>query len=284
MFSKIDSKKRKSSRKKMRINIKGKRIEVPDGLYNKCTCCEVTLNVDEIKSNNYKCPKCNHHFRMRSADRIKMVFDSFEEFNHRLKTKNPLDFPGYTEKINGLVDKEGINEAVVTGVATIDGYSVVGIVMDPFFMMGSMGSVVGEKITRAFENATRLDCPVVLFSASGGARMQEGMFSLMQMAKTSAAVGDFSQRGGLYINVLTDPTTGGVTASFAMLADITLAEPKTLVGFAGPRVIEQTIKQKLPENFQTAEFVLDKGFIDKVVDRSDMKMTIKKILMMHEVK
>lgn len=282
MFNKISDRKEKS--RKNKIKIQNKNIEVPDGLYELCPSCQKTINIDQIIANHYKCIECNHHFRMRSNDRINLTFDSFKEFNHQIKNSNPLNFSGYENKINELSSKLGINDAVVTGVASIKDMKFIGIVMDPYFLMGSMGSVVGEKITLAFEKAIKLKCPVILFSASGGARMQEGMYSLMQMAKTSAVIGKFNEKNGLFISVITDPTTGGVTASFAMLGDIILAEPNALIGFAGPRVIEQTIKQKLPNDFQRSEFLLEKGFIDKIVDRSQMKETLEKILLLHEVK
>jgi acetyl-CoA carboxylase carboxyl transferase subunit beta len=210
-----------------------------------------------------------------------MIFDRFEEFNYIKVSENPLSFPDYDTKILKLREDLGIDEAVVTGYATIGKKNVIGIVMDSYFMMGSMGVAVGEKITKAFEKAMSLKYPVIMFSCSGGARMQEGILSLMQMAKTSAVVDKFNQKGGLFINVITDPTTGGVTASFAMLADIILAEPNALIGFAGPRVIEQTIHQKLPTGFQRSEFVLEKGFIDKVVDRAELKDTLLTILKLH---
>ena len=284
MFKSLSSKKAKANRIKNRIKLKDNKVEVPDDLYRKCPHCQKTLNIDEIEVNHFKCLYCNQHFRLRSSERIKIIFDRFEEFNHRQKIYDPLNFPGYSEKIEKLRVEQGINEAVVTGYATIGKIKVIGVVMDSYFLMGSMGIAVGEKITKAFEIANRLKYPVVLFSCSGGARMQEGMFSLMQMAKTSAAVASFSEKGGLYINVLTDPTTGGVTASFAMLGDITLAEPNALIGFAGPRVIEQTINQKLPDDFQKSEFVQEKGFIDKVVDRSDLKMVLSQLLRLHGVR
>jgi acetyl-CoA carboxylase carboxyl transferase subunit beta len=194
---------------------------------------------------------------------------------------NPIDFEGYTDKLQILQNKTLLNEAVLTGEGKINGHDMIIVVMDSNFMMGSMGSVVGEKITRAIEIATEYEKPIIIFTASGGARMQEGIFSLMQMAKVSAAIARHNQRGNLYITVLTDPTTGGVTASFAMLGDIILAEPNALIGFAGKRVIEQTLKQELPANFQRAEFLLEKGFIDKIVDRKDMKDTLTTILKVH---
>ncbi|MBS3969111.1 MAG: acetyl-CoA carboxylase carboxyltransferase subunit beta [Clostridia bacterium] len=221
--------------------------------------------------------------RIGARDRIKELIDenTFVEYDMDLKSDNPLDFPDYAEKITTAIQNSNENEAVITGEGKIHGQSCIICVMDPNFMMGSMGSVVGEKITRAVEKAIEKRNAVVIFSASGGARMQEGVLSLMQMAKTSAALARLSEEGLLYISVLTDPTTGGVTASFAMLGDIIIAEPGALIGFAGPRVIEQTIRQKLPEGFQRAEFLLEKGFVDKIVERKDMKNIISKIIKIH---
>lgn len=281
MFKSLASKKDKLNKAKSKINLKSKKIDIPDDLYTKCPSCHASIIQDKIKDNLYKCPDCNHHFRLRSNERINIIFDRFKEFNYYQKDSDPLEFDGYLDKLTKLKEKEGIDEAVITGYASINNVNVIGIVMDSYFLMGSMGMVVGEKISQAFDIASNLKYPVVMFSSSGGARMQEGMISLMQMAKTSAAVESFNEKKGLFINVLCDPTTGGVSASFAMLADIILAEPKALIGFAGPRVIEQTIKQKLPEDFQRAEFVLEKGFIDKVVDRQDLKETIYQLLKMH---
>jgi len=207
--------------------------------------------------------------------------DTFIEFDVDLEASNPLDFPDYKSKIALAKDATKEKEAVISGEGDINGERAIICVMNPSFMMGSMGTVVGEKITRAIEKAIEKKLPLIIFSASGGARMQEGILSLMQMAKTSAALARLNESGQLYISVLTDPTTGGVTASFAMLGDIILAEPGALIGFAGPRVIEQTIKQKLPEGFQRAEFLLEKGFIDKIVKREDMKDTLSKILRLH---
>jgi len=221
--------------------------------------------------------------RISARERIGVLIDkdTFVEFDIDLKSDNPLNFPDYTEKITVAMQNTKENEAVITGQGKINGQDCIICVMDPNFMMGSMSSVVGEKITRAIESAIDKRLPVIIFSASGGARMQEGILSLMQMAKTSAALGRLSEEGLLYISVLTDPTTGGVTASFAMLGDIIIAEPGALIGFAGPRVIEQTIRQKLPEGFQRAEFLQEKGFVDKIVSREDMKATLSKILKMH---
>lgn len=281
MFNSVQIRKEMIRRKGHKIKLKTKQKEIPDDLYIKCLSCEKSINKEELSKNLYKCNNCNYHFRLKSKDRIKMTFDYFEEFNHHRVIKNPLKFPNYEKKLKALSKTEGLNEAVVTGIAHLDDMQVVAIVMDSYFLMGSMGIVVGEKITKAFEKAMRLKCPIIMFTCSGGARMQEGMFSLMQMAKTSAVVEKFSQKNGLFINVLTDPTTGGVSASFAMLADIIIAEPKALIGFAGPRVIEQTIQQKLPENFQTAESVQDQGFVDMIVDRQDLKEKLEQILRLH---
>ncbi|WP_173689751.1 acetyl-CoA carboxylase, carboxyltransferase subunit beta [Caloramator fervidus] len=256
---------------------------IPDGIFEKCDECGKIILKEDIEKNLMRCPNCNKYFRMTAKQRIELIIDkgTFVEYDSNLKTINPLDYPDYDIKIQNLVKDTGINEAVITGEGKINGESCVIAVMDSYFLMGSMGCVVGEKITRAFEKATEKRLPVVVFTASGGARMQEGILSLMQMAKTSAAVKRHSDSGLLYISVLTDPTTGGVTASFAMLGDIILAEPKALIGFAGPRVIEQTIKQKLPQGFQRAEFLLEHGFIDLIVERENLKKTLYNILLMH---
>ena len=254
----------------------------PDGLLVKCKKCQrVTYNK---QMEPYQvCPGCGYHSRISSRLMISLVADadSFEEQNADLTPDNPIDYPDYAAKIDSLGKSLDVKEAVTTGTCKIHGVSSMICVMDSRFIMGSMGSVVGEKITRAFEQATEKALPIIVFTASGGARMQEGIISLMQMAKVSAAVKRHSDAGLLYISVLTDPTTGGVTASYAMLGDIILAEPGALVGFAGRRVIEQTIKASLPEDFQSAEFVLEHGFIDKIVKRSDMRDTLGKLLNMH---
>ncbi|SDK23397.1 acetyl-CoA carboxylase, carboxyltransferase subunit beta [Natronincola ferrireducens] len=223
--------------------------------------------------------------RISARDRINELIDpsTFIEYDVRLTAANPLNFPGYTDKVTEVIKKSNENEAVITGEGKIHGESCIVCVMDPSFMMGSMGSVVGEKITRAIEKAIEKRFPLIIFTASGGARMQEGILSLMQMAKVSAAIAKLSEEGLLYISVLTDPTTGGVTASFAMLGDIIIAEPGALIGFAGPRVIEQTIKQKLPEGFQRSEFLQEKGFVDKIVSRKDMGDVLSKILRIHTI-
>ena len=260
--------------------------EVPDNLMRKCNACKAAVFVDEVKQNHYICPHCGNYFHMPAYRRIKMVADrkSFVEWDAEMEEQNPLQYRGYEEKLRALQEKTGLNEAVVTGKCTIKGISVALGVCDCRFMMSSMGEVVGEKITRVFERATEEKLPVILYICSGGARMQEGLVSLMQMAKTSMALRKHSDAGLLYVPVLTDPTTGGVTASFAMLGDIILAEPKALIGFAGPRVIEQTIGQKLPKGFQKAEFLLEHGFIDKIVERDDQRIVLADILKLHENK
>lgn len=256
---------------------------VPEGLWVKCPKCGELLYKEDVVKNSYVCPKCQGYFRMKAKTRIRMIADkgSFKEWSTDIKTKNFLNYPNYEEKIAEVQEKTHLEEAIKIGEAQIDKTRVVLGVCDARFLMGSMGYVVGEKITRAFECATKEKLPVILFCCSGGARMQEGMVSLMQMAKTSAAIKAHSKAGLLYIPVLTDPTTGGVTASFAMLGDIILAEPGALIGFAGPRVIEQTIGQKLPEGFQRAEFQLEHGFVDAIVERKNLKITLNRILKMH---
>ena len=257
--------------------------QVPEGLWVKCPKCQATLYKEDVLENNYVCPKCEGYFRIKTKTRLRMVVDkgSFEEWGTEVADKNPLDFPGYEEKLDELREKTHLKEAVTVGRARIDGQDAVIGVCDARFLMSSMGYVVGEKITRAVERATSLRLPVILFCCSGGARMQEGIVSLMQMAKTSAALERHSRAGLLYVPVLTDPTTGGVTASFAMLGDIILAEPGALIGFAGPRVIAQTIGEKLPEGFQKAEFLLEKGIIDGIVERKDLKKTLSGLIRMH---
>lgn len=258
--------------------------EVPDGLLKKCNFCKAAILAEEVRQNNYICPECHGYFRMHANRRIEMIADegSFKEWDEKLSTVNPLGYKGYEEKIDSLQEKTGLNEAIVIGKARIHGEETVLGVCDGRFLMASMGHIVGEKITRAVERATKERLPVILFACSGGARMQEGMVSLMQMSKTAAALRRHSDEGNLYISVLTDPTTGGVTASFAMLGDIILAEPNALIGFAGPRVIEQTIGQKLPKGFQRSEFLLEHGFIDCIVERGEMKELLGKLLRLHK--
>ncbi len=255
---------------------------VPQGLLVKCLGCGKNIYTKDLIK-KYKVCECGTHFKVSAYERIRMTVDSgsFEEYHKQWSTKDPLNFPDYKNKIIKLQNKTGIAEGIIIGKAKIENLSTMIAVMDSSFLMGSMGTVVGNKLTRLFEKATEAKLPIIVFTASGGARMQEGIFSLMQMAKVSAAAAKHSASGLLYITVLTDPTTGGVTASFAMQGDIILAEPKALIGFAGPRVIEQTIGQKLPEGFQRAEFLLEHGFIDAVVPRDKLKQTLGNILKIH---
>lgn len=265
-------------------NQEKKEPSAPEGLWLKCPKCGEVVYRDDVKAHGYVCPKCEGYFRIGTRTRIRMVADTgtFQEWFTDLETENPLEYPGYEEKITDLQEKTKLHEAVTVGKCMVNGLETVLGVCDARFLMGSMGYVVGEKITRAFERATEEKLPVVLFTSSGGARMQEGIVSLMQMAKTSAAIRKHSEAGLFYLPVLTDPTTGGVTASFAMLGDVILAEPGALIGFAGPRVIAQTIGQKLPEGFQRAEFLVEKGIIDGVVERQELKETVWKLLNIHQ--
>ena len=269
--------------RKSYIPLKSERPEVPEGLLKKCNKCGAAILTEEVKSAGYICPKCQGYFRVHAYERIRMTVDedSFEEWEKDMEFVNPLEFRGYEEKVKSLKEKTGLSEAVVTGKASIEGNPAVIAVCDGRFLMASMGQVVGEKITRAVERATKEQLPVIIFACSGGARMQEGIVSLMQMAKTAAALKRHSEAGLLYVSVLTDPTTGGVTASFAMLGDVILAEPKALIGFAGPRVIEQTIGERLPKGFQRSEFLLEHGFIDRIVERKEMRTVLENILQMH---
>lgn len=261
-----------------------KASEMLIGKWVKCDSCKEILYKEDVHKNYSVCPNCGKHFRISARRRLEQIVDenTFEEMDSNLQTTDPLQFEGYTKKIALLQEKTKINEAVKTGIGKINGEQAVIAIMDGNFLMGSMGCVVGEKITRAIETAIEKRLPLIMFCVSGGARMQEGIISLMQMAKTSSALAKLDDAGLLYISVLTDPTTGGVTASFAMLGDIILAEPDALIGFAGPRVIEQTLKQKLPEGFQRSEFLLEHGFIDKIVTRKDMKDTLSQILNLHK--
>lgn len=260
--------------------------EVPEGILKKCNACKSAIFTEDVKNGYYICPKCHNYFRVHAKHRLEMVADagSFEEWDRGLCTRNPLQYKGYEEKIRLMQEKTGLEEAVVTGRAKIGGKEVALGVCDSRFIMASMGEVVGEKITRMVERATEEKLPVILFACSGGARMQEGITSLMQMTKTAAALKKHSDAGQLYISVLTNPTTGGVTASFAMLGDVILAEPNALIGFAGPRVIEQTIGQKLPKGFQRSEFLLEHGFIDAIVEREHLKKVLFQLIDLHEQK
>jgi acetyl-CoA carboxylase carboxyl transferase subunit beta len=257
--------------------------DVPEGLMVKCKQCSTILYTKELIKNLKVCSNCEFHFPLTASERIQMTLDNadFFELDRDMKSGDPLSFPDYMPRLKKSIEKTGLNEAVVTGEGTIKGCPVVIGVMDFHFQGGSMGSVVGEKITRAIERAIEKKCPVILFSASGGARMQEGLLSLMQMAKTSAALSQLDKQRGLFISVLTYPTTGGVSASFASLGDYNIAEPRALIGFAGRRVIEQTIRQKLPEDFQTAEFLLKHGQLDMVVERKNLRDQLGTILDIH---
>ncbi len=260
-----------------------KKVKIPEGLWVKCDNCREIIYKKEIDKNLQVCPKCNYHFRISALERLKLIVDegSFIEMDEGLSSSDPLKFRdriSYREKLEENRKKSGLEEAAISGEATIQGHPVILVIMDFSFMGGSMGSVVGEKVLRASETALEIKKPLITVASSGGARMQEGMFSLMQMARVSAAIARLKEGGVLYISILADPTFGGVTASFAMLGDIILAEPRSLIGFAGPRVIEQTIKQQLPEDFQRAEFLLEHGLIDKVVDRKELKKTVAQII------
>lgn len=259
------------------------RHDVPEGLMMKCGSCHKIFYRKEMKKQLYVCPNCGHHHPLGAWERIESLFDqdSFTEWDKDMQPVNPLDFPGYEEKIEKDQQKTNLNEAVVSGSGTIEGHPAAFAVMDSRFRMGSMGSVVGEKIARAIERAKDEGMPFIMFAASGGARMQEGVLSLMQMTKTSMAIKRFSDAGGLMISVMTHPTTGGVSASFASLGDYNFAEPGALIGFAGRRIIEQTIREKLPKDFQTAEFLLKHGQLDKVINRHDMKKTLALLLELH---
>ena len=257
---------------------------IPAGMWEKCPGCSEMIYADDLQANLKVCPKCGYHFRLLARQRILITadLDSFEELDANIKGSDPLAFPGYAEKLKTARAFTGQNDAILTGTAKIEGHPCVLGAMDSMFMMGSMGAAVGEKVAVAAEVAMEKKIPLILFTASGGARMQEGMISLLQMAKTSAVIGRLHEQGLLFLVVLTDPTTGGVTASFAMLGDIILAEPKATIGFAGRRVIEQTMRQTLPDYFQKSEFVLEKGFVDHIVPRANMVRMIGNILAIHE--
>ena len=260
-------------------NTKSK-IDIPVGKWVKCNKCKEILYKETIRENLNICPNCGNYFRMHINRRLESIIDegTYKRFELNMETNNPLNLEDYPKKLKTLREKTGLEEAIACGTGKINGEDVVICIMDSGFLMGSMGAVVGEKITYSIEQAIRLKLPIIIFSVSGGARMQEGIISLMQMAKTTAALTKLDEAGLLYISVLTDPTYGGVTASFASLGDIILAEPGAMIGFAGQRVIEQTIGEKLPEGFQTAEFLLEHGFIDKIVKREDMKETLYKLI------
>ena len=272
-------KKREKSAKNKKTN-----VDIPIGKWVKCDKCKEILYKDTVRENLSICPNCGHYFRMHINKRLELIADkdTYKRFDINIETSNPLELEDYPKKIKALKEKTGLEEAVASGTCKINGEPVVICIMDSGFMMGSMGAVVGEKITYAIEQAIKLKYPLIIFTVSGGARMQEGIISLMQMAKTTAALTKLDEAGLLYISVLTDPTYGGVTASFASLGDIVLAEPGAMIGFAGQRVISQTIGEALPEGFQTAEFLLEHGFIDKIVERKDLKETIYKLIQLNK--
>lgn len=270
--------------RRIRTNKDLNKKEVPENLIKNCEVCHKNVPYEDMMNNLYVCPNCSHHLKISARERIRQLTDAstFREIDKNLESNNEDEFPGYTNKLDKSKKSTGLHEAVVTGVGRINTEKIALAVMDSNFMMGSMGQVVGEKITRITEYAMRRKLPLLISCTSGGARMQEGIMSLMQMAKTSAALKKFSDEGGFYISLLTHPTTGGVSASFAMLGDIIISEPNALVGFAGKRVIENTINETLPKEFQRAEFLLEKGFIDMVVDRTEMKKTIYELIMLHK--
>lgn len=267
-------------------NLKNKKskIDIPVGKWIKCEACKEILYKESVRENYSICPNCGHYFRMHINKRLESTIDegTYKRFNLNLDTVNPLNLEDYPKKLKILREKVGLEEAVACGTGKIKGEEVVICIMDSAFLMGSMGAVVGEKITYSIEQAIKRNLPIIIFSVSGGARMQEGIISLMQMAKTTSALRKLDEAGLLYISVLTDPTYGGVTASFASLGDIILAEPGAMIGFAGQRVIEQTIGEKLPQGFQTAEFQLEHGFIDKIVERKDLKEMLYKLIKLHQ--
>lgn len=274
----------KIKKREQAVNKKQSNVDIPVGKWIKCDSCKEILYKDSLRDNLHICPNCGHYFRMHIGRRLELMIDegTYTRFDLSIDTTNPLELEDYPKKLKSLREKTGLEEAVSCGTGNINGEKVVICVMDSGFLMGSMGVVVGEKITYAIEQSIEKRLPLIIFSVSGGARMQEGIMSLMQMAKTTAALTKLDKEGLLYISVLTDPTYGGVTASFASLGDIILAEPKAMIGFAGPRVIEQTIGEELPEGFQTAEFLLEHGFIDKIVERKDLKETIYQLLKLHK--
>ncbi len=266
------------------VTNKKTKVDIPIGKWVKCDYCKEILYKETVRKNLSICPNCGNYFRMHIGRRLELMIDegTYKRFDINIETSNPLQLEDYPKKLKNLREKTGLQEAVSCGTGNINGEKVVICIMDSAFLMGSMGVVVGEKITYAIEQAIKQKLPLIIFSVSGGARMQEGILSLMQMAKTTAALTKLHEAGLLYISVLTDPTYGGVTASFASLGDIILAEPKAMIGFAGQRVIEQTIGESLPEGFQTAEFLLEHGFIDKIVERKDLKETIDRLIKFHK--
>lgn len=282
LFNKKDKYIRITPNNSLKTGVKREMPEVPDELFAKCPACKHMIYQKDLGTAQI-CPSCSYNFRISAKERLAITVDegSFEELFTGLETTDPLHFPGYQEKLAAAREKTGLDEAVLTGLATIKGQKVALGIMDSNFIMASMGTVVGEKITRLFELATAQELPVVLFTASGGARMQEGIMSLMQMAKISAAVKRHSNAGLFYLTILTDPTTGGVTASFAMEGDIIIAEPQALVGFAGRRVIENSVREQLPDNFQKAEFLLEHGFVDTIINRTELPEMIAMLVALH---
>ncbi|HLU22520.1 acetyl-CoA carboxylase, carboxyltransferase subunit beta [Lederbergia graminis] len=280
LFTKPKAKKKKYAA----IPSEAAKHDVPEGIMTKCPECKKIMYTKDLEKNLKVCLHCGHHLRMTAFERVESIIDegTFQEFNESITSENPLGFPDYLEKLEKDKKNTKLNEAVLTGTGAINGNKVVVAIMDSHFRMGSMGSVVGEKIARAIEEAAKLEVPFIIFTASGGARMQEGVLSLMQMAKTSAALKMFSDKGGLIISVMTHPTTGGVSASFASLGDYNFAEPGALIGFAGRRVIEQTIREDLPDDFQTAEFLLEHGQLDAVIHRLEMKVKLTTVLEIHQ--
>lgn len=276
---------RKNKYGTVKKKVQDEKPNIPSGLWVKCEGCGSIIYKEDLIGNSYVCPTCKFHLRIKAKTRIELFFDkgSFVVMGEEFKETNPLNFEGYDEKLKASKSKTESTEAVVTGVGMINGIKIAAGIMDSYFMMGSMGTVVGERLTSIIEYATENKLPLLIFTTSGGARMQEGIFSLMQMAKISAAIAKHDDAGLLYITVLTNPTTGGVTASFAMEGDIILSEPNALVGFAGRRVIENTIRETLPDDFQKAEFLLKKGFVDSIVDRRNLRREIYKILLIHGV-
>ena len=276
----VDKIKKREPSAKKNIN----NVDIQVGKWVKCSKCKEILYKEDVRNNLSICPNCGAYFRMHINKRLEATVDegTYKRFDLKLDNVNPLELEDYPKKLERLRQKTGLEEAVACGTAKIEGEDVVICIMDSGFLMGSMGTVVGEKITYAVEKAIELKYPLIIFTVSGGARMQEGIMSLMQMAKTTEAISKLNRAGILYISVLTDPTYGGVTASFASIADIVLAEPGAMIGFAGQRVIEQTIGESLPEGFQTAEFLLEHGFIDKIVERKNLKSTLYNLIQYHK--